>query len=224
MFFYILKVCFIATADNSYSLFFAKADNSTFHVFWVKKHSFNLCNLLRWRCRCLTNVVVVIIDCVAMITCNTLSFSLTVVMRCFCKVPWKRFWFLFYALKNISLVQVHRNYPSSITFSQLWWNSSQLARLFKVKVALSPDLNTARWFAKIYLSAFVHKLQGRLSASAVKRELLMPWKWTIRLFWSGFNVGSHCAQRSVYRFLQINFTHTHIYIYIYIYILGVGID
>ncbi len=156
-----------------------------------------------------------------MITCNTLSFSLTVVMRCFCKVPWKRFWFLFYALKNISLVQVHRNYPSSITFSQLWWNSSQLACLFKVKVALSPDLNTACWFAKIYLSAFVHKLQGRLSASAVKHELLMPWKWTIWLFWSGFNVGSHCAQRSVYRFLQINSSHTHtytLYIYIYIYI------
>ncbi len=79
--------------------------------------------------------------------------------------------FSFFALKKISQVhQVHRNYPSSITFSQLWWNSSQLARLFKVKVALSPDLNTACWFARMDLSASVQK-QGCLSASAVKHEL-----------------------------------------------------
>ncbi len=31
-FFYILKVCFIAKADNANSRFLAKADNSTFHV------------------------------------------------------------------------------------------------------------------------------------------------------------------------------------------------
>ncbi len=44
--------------------------------------------------------------------------------------------FSFYALKKISQVhQVCQNYPSLITFSQLWRNSSQLACLFKVKVA-----------------------------------------------------------------------------------------
>ncbi len=85
--------------------------------------------------------------------------------------------FSFYALTNISPVQVHRNYPSSMTFSQLWRNSSQLARLFKVKVALSPDLNTACWFAKMDLSASVQKQQGRLPASAVQRELARTWKW-----------------------------------------------
>ncbi len=38
MFFYILKVCFIAKADNSNSRFLgAKADNSTFHVLEFKK-------------------------------------------------------------------------------------------------------------------------------------------------------------------------------------------
>ncbi len=63
--------------------------------------------------------------------------------------------------------QVSQNYPSSIPFSQLW-NSSQLARLLKVNVALSPDLNTACWFAKIDLSASVQKQKGCLSASAVK--------------------------------------------------------
>ncbi len=91
--------------------------------------------------------------------------------------------FSLFALKKISQVhQVRRNDPSSITFtfSQLWGNSSQLARLFKVKVALSPDLNTARWFARMDFPASVHK-QGRLSASAVNRELAMPWKWTIRV-------------------------------------------
>ncbi len=91
--------------------------------------------------------------------------------------------FSFYALKKISQVhQVRRNYTSSITFSQLWWNSSQLAHLFKVKVALSPDLNTVHRFAKMDLSASVQKQQGCLSASAVKRELAMPWKWTIPAF------------------------------------------
>ncbi len=88
--------------------------------------------------------------------------------------------FSFFALKKIS--EVHQNYPSSITFSPLWWNSSQLARLFKVKVALSHDLNTVLWFARMDLSASVQKQQGRLSASAVKRELAMPWKWTISPF------------------------------------------
>ncbi len=93
--------------------------------------------------------------------------------------------FSFYALKKISQVhQVRRNYPSSITFSQLWPNSSQLARLFKVTVALSPDLNTVRWFAKMDLSASVQKQQGRLSASAVKCEFAMPWKWTILAFFT----------------------------------------
>ncbi len=113
--------------------------------------------LLRWQCRCLT---------------NTLLFQGS--MKTF------RLLFSIYALKKISQVhQVRRNYPSSITFSQLWRNSCQLARLFKVKVALSPDLNTARWLAKMDLSASVQKQQGRLSASAVKRELAMPWKWPL---------------------------------------------
>ncbi len=62
--------------------------------------------------------------------------------------------FSFFALKKISQVhQVCRNYPFSITFSQLWWNSSQIARLFKVKVALSPNLKTVCWFAEMDLSA-----------------------------------------------------------------------
>ncbi len=38
---------------------------------------------------------------------------------------------------------------------------------------MSPELNTARWFAKMDLSASVQKQQGHLSASAVKRELTM---------------------------------------------------
>ncbi len=81
--------------------------------------------------------------------------------------------FSFYALKKISKAhQVHRNYPSSITFSQLWWNFSQLACLFNVKVALSPDLNTAHWFAKIDFSASVQKQQVYLSDSAVLHENL----------------------------------------------------
>ncbi len=85
MFFNILKVSFLA-----------KADNSTLHVLEKKKHLFNLCNLLRWQCRCLTNVVfAVIINCMDMITCNTQSFSLTIVLRCFCKALWKRFSFNF---------------------------------------------------------------------------------------------------------------------------------
>ncbi len=50
----------------------------------------------------------------------------------------------FIFLYALMISRVHRNYPSSITFSQLWQNSSQLARLFKMKVALSPELNTAR--------------------------------------------------------------------------------
>ncbi len=52
-----------------------------------------------------------------------------------------------------------------------------------MKVALSPDLNAAHGFAKTDLSsASVQTQQGRLSASAVKRELTMPWKWTITGF------------------------------------------
>ncbi len=162
MFFYILKVCFIA-----------KADNSTFHVLEFKKHWFNLCNLIRWQCRCLTNVVVVvIIDCMVVITRNTQSFSLTIVTRCFCKAPWKRFSFYFpFSLwrryhRFIKFIEII--HPRSLC--QLWWNYSQLARLFKVKafqIALSPDLNTARWFARMDLSASVQKQQGCLMTSAV---------------------------------------------------------
>ncbi len=64
---------------------------------------------------------------------------LTTVTCCFGKVPWKgfRFYFSFYTLKNISRVnQVCWNYPSSITFSQLWRNSSQVAHLFEVTSSL----------------------------------------------------------------------------------------
>ncbi len=185
MFFYILKFGFIAKADHS-NFSWQKQINPHF-IFYMslkKKHSFNLCDLLRWQCWCLANiVVVVIINCMDVITRNTQSFSLTIVTCCFCKAPWKRFsfYFTFFALKKISQVhQVCRNYLSSITFSQLWWNSSQLARLFKVKVALY--LNTAHWFTKMALSASVQKQQGRLLASAVKRELAMPWKSTIPAF------------------------------------------
>ncbi len=109
--------------------------------------------------------------------------------------------FSFFALKKIS--QVHRNDPSSITFSQLWWNSSQLARLFKVKVALSHDLNTALWFARMALSASVQK-QVRLSSSAVIRELAMPWKWTISPFLQNVFRVQIALYVFFYRFLQIN--------------------
>ncbi len=89
--------------------------------------------------------------------------------------------FSFYSLKISQVHQVRWNYPSSITFSQVWRNSSQLSLLFKVKVALSPDLNTAAdsldWTYQL-----LFKPQGRLSASAVKHELTMPWKWTIPAF------------------------------------------
>ncbi len=109
--------------------------------------------------------------------------------------------FSFFALKKIS--EVHRNDPSSITVSQLWRNSSQLARLFKVKVALSHDLNTALWFARMALSASVQKQQGRLSASAVKRELAMPWKWTISPFLQNVFRVQIALYVFFYRFLQI---------------------
>ncbi len=123
--------------------------------------------------------------------------------------------FSFFALKKISQVhQVRRNYPSSITFSQLWWNSSQLARLFKVKVALSADLNTARWFAKMDLSASVQKQQGRLSASAVKCELAMPWKWTIlAFFWQIFfrvQITLYVEKNAWQSALFYTHTHTHV--------------
>ncbi len=122
--------------------------------------------------------------------------------------------FSFFGLKKISQVhQVRRNYPSSITFSQLWRNSSQLAHLFKVKVALSPDLNTAHWFAKMDLSASAQKQQGRLSASAVKRELAMPWKWTIPAFLTKTCLGF----RSRYMWTIISFCKWTLHIYIYIY-------
>ncbi len=113
---------------------------------------------------------------------NTQIFSLTIVTCCFYKVLWTRFSFYFPLGYSMKISQVHRNYPSSITFSQLWRNSSLRAHLFKVKAALSPDLNTVLWFVKMDLSASVQNQQGRLPASAVKRELVMPWKWTIPAF------------------------------------------
>ncbi len=144
--FFILNVYFIAKADNSNSRFLAKRDNSTFHVLELKKKTLhNLCNLLRWQCRCLANIVVVIINCMDVITqsislhCNALFLQGS--------MKTSQLLFSFFTLKKISQVhQVCRNDPSSITFSQLWWNSSQLARLFKVKVAMSPDQNTACWY------------------------------------------------------------------------------
>ncbi len=117
--------------------------------------------------------------------------------------------FYFFVLKKISQVhQVRRYYPSSITFSQLWRNSSQLARLFKVKVALSPDLNTVLWFAKIDLSASVHKLQGCLLLNSQCLEsgqyrLFRVQMWRIMLFFKWFLLINSC-------------------IYIYIYIRGGG--
>ncbi len=117
------------------------------------------------------------------ITHNSWSFSLTIVMPFFCKVPLKRFSFYFPFLPWRSY---HRFIRFEIIHPRPLLNSfdetPQLARLFKVKIALSPDLNTARWFAKMDLSASVQKQQGRLSASAVKPELAMPWKWTIQAF------------------------------------------
>ncbi len=122
--------------------------------------------------------------------------------------------FSFYALKKISQVhQVWRNYPSSSTLSALT-NSSQLARLFKVKVALSPDLNTALWFAEMDLSASVYKQQERLSASAVKREfsrhrgffdktcLGFRWRYKWRIMHG--NQLFFFFLSGIYQFLQIN--------------------
>ncbi len=104
---------------------------------------------------------------------------------------------------------------SSITFTQLWRNSSQLARLFKVKVALSPDLNTVLWFAKIDLSASVHKLQVCLLLNSQCLEsgqyrLFRVQMWRIMLF---FKV-----------IFANKLLHIYIYIYIYIYISEVGVS
>ncbi len=122
-----------------------------------------------------------------------------------------------------------QNYPSSITFSQLWWNSSQLARLFKVKVALSPDLNTAHWFAKMDLSASVHKQQGALVGFCSKTWTRDVLKVDNTGFFDKMCLGFRscytwrimCGKQQfflngVYHFLQVNST----YIYIYIYISG----
>ncbi len=81
---------------------------------------FNLCNLLRWQFRCLTNVVVVvIIDCMD----ETQGFSLTFVSCCFFKVPWKHFSFIFLLRHEEDITgssRFIRNDPPSITFSQIW--------------------------------------------------------------------------------------------------------
>ncbi len=75
--------------------------------------------------------------------------------------------FSFFALKKISQVhQVHRNDPSSITFSQLWWNSSQLARLFKCSLVTWPEYS-----ALIRLSAS-SKITRRLVGFSSKM-----WTW-----------------------------------------------
>ncbi len=176
MSFNILKVCFIAKEDNSNSRFFWQKQITPHLMF----HRFNL----RWQCRSLTNfVVVVIINCMDMITHNTQSISLTIVTRCFCKVPLNGFSFYFpfspWRRYHRFIKYVEMIHPRS-SFSQFWRNSSQLACLFKGRVALAADLNTARWFAKMDLSASVQKQQRCLSA--VKRELAMPWMWTISAF------------------------------------------
>ncbi len=109
-------------------------------------------------------------------------------MRCSCKVLWKCFSLYFpFSPWRRKISQVH--YPSSIAFSQLWRNSFQLARLFKVKVALSPDLNTVHWFAKIYLSTSekTRALVGFCSKTWTHNALKVDF------FLSG-----------VYRFFQIN--------------------
>ncbi len=115
--------------------------------------------------------------------------------------------FSFFTLKKISQVhQVCRNDPSSITFSQLWWNSSQLACLFKVKVAMSPDQNTAHWFIKIDLLASVQKQQGHLSASAVNVNSRCLESGQYRLFW-----------QNRFRLQLVVNVENIVYIYIYIY-------
>ncbi len=111
--------------------------------------------------------------CCDPITLNTQSFSLTSVMRCFrinenklkdqlrprINENISAFIFPFRPEEDIS---VSSKLSISITFSQLWRNSSQLAHLFKVKVALSPYLNTAHWFTTM---ASVQKQQGHLSGA-----------------------------------------------------------
>ncbi len=77
--------------------------------------------------------------------------------------PWKRFSFYF-PLRPEEDITGSSKLSILDHFSQLWRNSSQLVRLFKVKAALSPDLNTACWFAKMDLSASVHKQQEHLLA------------------------------------------------------------
>ncbi len=151
---------------------------STFHVLELKKILFNLCNLFRWQCRSLTNIGVIIdygydyMQYMELFPHHCIALLLLVSVKTF------QLLFSFFVLKKISQVQqVCWNDPSSITFSSVSLrleysivfafsrNSSQLARLFKVKVALSPDLNTAHWFARMDLSASVQKQQGHLSAS-----------------------------------------------------------
>ncbi len=123
--------------------------------------------------------------------------------------------FSFCALKKISQVhQVCRNYPSLITFNQLWRNSSQLVHPFKVNVALSPDLKAACWFAKIYLLASVQKQQRRLSASAVKCEIAMPWKWTIQAFLRIMHL--HNAKSVIFSVAFISFCKRTLHIFVYV--------
>ncbi len=117
------------------------------------------------------------------ITHNTLSFFLIIVTRCFFKAPWKHCAFSLFTEEDREVHHVRLNiHPRSLLVS---FDGTPLSQhvFSKEKIALSPDLNTARWFARMDLSASVQKQQGRLSASAVKHEIVMPWKWTIQAFW-----------------------------------------
>ncbi len=113
--------------------------------------------------------------------------------------------FSFFVLKKISQVQqVCWNDPSSITFSSVSLrleysivfafsrNSSQLARLFKV--ALSPDLNTVHWFARMDF------------CSKTTRALV-----SVYLQW---NVNSRCLESGQYRLLCLKVFRVQITVYV----------
>ncbi len=78
--------------------------------------------------------------------------------------------------------QVHWNYPSSLTFLSALTKLLSASVSFQSESSLVTWPNTARWFAKMDISASVQKQQGHWSASAIKHELAMPWKWTISAF------------------------------------------
>ncbi len=121
--------------------------------------------------------------------------------------------------------QVHWNYPSSLTFLSALTKLLSASVSFQSESSLVTWPNTARWFAKMDISASVQKQQGHWSASAIKHELAMPWKWTISAFfyktclrfrscymWRIMHGNQLFFLSAIYRFLQINYLNI-LYLY-----------